>query len=136
VRRRDFSSKVSLNLPDPSKESQRGDRHAIDELSVWYCSEPTPSFSKALVMKLPIPACSARIPLRASGESLDVATLQRREDTGPLSIWPEGSPAHSDGDGSGLDERAPSISGLYLLARAKGAYFGASATQARLGKAA
>jgi hypothetical protein len=44
--------KHSLNLPDldqsrsavlnslPSKESQRGYRHAIDEFIEWYCSEP------------------------------------------------------------------------------------------------
>lgn len=46
------SAKHSLSLPDldqarsavlnslPSKESQRGYRHAIDEFITWYCSEP------------------------------------------------------------------------------------------------
>src|ERR1700683_5521495 len=55
--------KHSLNLPDldqsrsavlnslPSKESQRGYRHAIDEFSEWYCSEPRLSFNKAGVTR-------------------------------------------------------------------------------------
>lgn len=50
------SPKQSLNLPDldqaksavlnslPSKESQRGYRHAINEFIAWYCSEPRLSF--------------------------------------------------------------------------------------------
>jgi hypothetical protein len=50
-RGREASPKQSLNLPDldhaksavlnslPSKESQRGYRHAIDEFVAWYCSE-------------------------------------------------------------------------------------------------
>ena len=52
-RDRKSSPKHSLNLPDldqaksavlnslPSKESQRGYRHAIDEFIAWYCSEPS-----------------------------------------------------------------------------------------------
>jgi site-specific recombinase XerC len=55
--------KHSPNLPDldqsrsavlnslPSKESQRGYRHAIDEFIEWYCSEPRLSFSKAAVTR-------------------------------------------------------------------------------------
>ena len=46
------SARHALSLPDldqarsavlnslPSKESQRGYRHAIDEFITWYCSEP------------------------------------------------------------------------------------------------
>jgi len=57
------SPKRSLNLPDldqaksavlnslPSKESQRGYRHAIDEFIAWYCSEPRLSFNKAVVTR-------------------------------------------------------------------------------------
>src|SRR3974390_1490473 len=53
--------KRSLNLPDldqarsavlnslPSKESQRGYRHAIDEFTTWYCSEPSLALNKAVV---------------------------------------------------------------------------------------
>lgn len=60
-RRRKSSTKLCLNLPDldqaksavlnslPSKESQRGYRHAIDEFITWYCSEPRLSFNKAVV---------------------------------------------------------------------------------------
>jgi hypothetical protein len=60
---RKSSPKLSLNLPDldqaksavlnslPSKESQRGYRHAIDEFVAWYCSEPRLSFSKAVVTR-------------------------------------------------------------------------------------
>lgn len=52
-----------MNLPDldqarsavlnslPSKESQRGYRHAIDEFIAWYCSEPRLSFNKAVVTR-------------------------------------------------------------------------------------
>jgi site-specific recombinase XerD len=55
--------KHSLSLPDldqarsavlislPSKESQRGYRHAIDEFITWYCSEPRLSFNKAVVTR-------------------------------------------------------------------------------------
>jgi hypothetical protein len=55
--------KQSLNLPDldqsrsavlnslPSKEPQRGYRHAIDEFIEWYCSEPRLSFNKAVVTR-------------------------------------------------------------------------------------
>jgi site-specific recombinase XerD len=62
-RRRKSSPKPSLNLPDldqaksallnslPSKESQRGYRHAIDEFITWYCSEPRLSFNKAVVTR-------------------------------------------------------------------------------------
>src|SRR4051794_28697042 len=57
------SAKHSLSLPDldearsavlnslPSKESQRGYRHAIDEFIVWYCSEPRLSLNKAVVTR-------------------------------------------------------------------------------------
>lgn len=57
------SPKHSLNLPDldqaksavlnslPSKESQRGYRHAIDEFIAWCCSEPRLSFNKAVVTR-------------------------------------------------------------------------------------
>ena len=57
------SPKHSLSLPDldqaksavlnslPSKESQRGYRHAIDEFIAWYCSEPRLSFNKAVVTR-------------------------------------------------------------------------------------
>ena len=60
-RDRKSSPRQSLNLPDldqarsavlnslPSKESQRGYRHAIDEFIGWYCSEPRLSFNKAVV---------------------------------------------------------------------------------------
>jgi site-specific recombinase XerD len=62
-RGRKSSPKQSLNLPDldharsavltslPSKESQRGYRHAIDEFIAWYCSEPRLSFNKAVVTR-------------------------------------------------------------------------------------
>ena len=62
-RGRKSSPKLSLNLPDldqaksavlnnlPSKESQRGYRHAIDEFVAWYCSEPRLSFNKAVVTR-------------------------------------------------------------------------------------
>ena len=62
-RGRKSSPKHSLNLPDldqaksavlnglPSKESQRGYRHAIDEFTAWYCSEPRLSFNKAVVTR-------------------------------------------------------------------------------------
>jgi site-specific recombinase XerD len=62
-RGRKSSPKLSLNLPDldqaksavlnslPSKESQRGYRHAIDDFIAWYCSEPRLSFSKAVVTR-------------------------------------------------------------------------------------
>src|SRR4029450_953741 len=55
--------KHTLNLPDldqarsavlnslPSKESQRGYRHAIDEFIAWYCSEPRLSFNKSVVTR-------------------------------------------------------------------------------------
>ena len=35
----------------PSKESQRGYRHAIDEFIGWYCSEPRLSFNKTVVTR-------------------------------------------------------------------------------------
>jgi site-specific recombinase XerD len=35
----------------PSKESQQGYRHAIDEFIAWYCSEPRLSFNKAVVTR-------------------------------------------------------------------------------------
>jgi len=55
--------KNSLRLPDldqaksavltslPSKESQRGYRHAIEEFIAWYCSEPRLSLNKAVVTR-------------------------------------------------------------------------------------
>jgi len=60
---RNSSPKQSLNLPDldnaksgvlnslPSKESQRGYRHSIDEFINWYCSEPRLSFNRAVVTR-------------------------------------------------------------------------------------
>src|SRR5579864_2077763 len=57
------SPKHSLSLPDldqarsavlnslPSKESQRGYRHAINEFIAWYCSEPRHSFNKTVVTR-------------------------------------------------------------------------------------
>src|SRR5580704_1713514 len=62
-RGRKSSPKHSLSLPDldqagsavlnslPSKESQRGRRHAIDEFIAWYCSEHRLSFSKVVVTR-------------------------------------------------------------------------------------
>jgi hypothetical protein len=61
--RKKSTAKHSLNLPDldqaksavlnslPSKEPQRGYRHAIDEFISWYCSEPRLSFNKAVVTR-------------------------------------------------------------------------------------
>ena len=55
--------KNTLRLPDldqaksavlnslPSKESQRGYRHAIEEFIAWYCSEPRLSFNKTVVTR-------------------------------------------------------------------------------------
>lgn len=37
----------SLSSPD----AQRGYRHAIDEFIEWYCSEPTLSFNKTVVLR-------------------------------------------------------------------------------------
>jgi site-specific recombinase XerD len=63
ARSRNSTPKHSLNLPDldqaksavlnslPSKESQRGYRHAIDEFIAWYCSEPRLSFNRAVVTR-------------------------------------------------------------------------------------
>lgn len=60
---RKASPKHNLSLPDldqarsavlnslPSKESQRGYRHAIDEFITCYCSEPRLSFNKAVVTR-------------------------------------------------------------------------------------
>src|SRR3954469_9844919 len=62
-RDRKSSPKHSVSLPDldqaksavlnslPSKESQRGYRHAIDEFIAWYCSEPRLSLNKAVVTR-------------------------------------------------------------------------------------
>jgi len=62
-RARRSSPKNSLSLPDldqarsavlnslPSKESQRGYRHAINEFIAWYCSEPRLSFNKTVVTR-------------------------------------------------------------------------------------
>jgi len=53
----------TLRLPDlyqaksavlnslPSKESQRGYRHAIEEFIVWYYSEPRLSFNRTVVTR-------------------------------------------------------------------------------------
>jgi hypothetical protein len=61
--RKKSAPKHGLNLPDldqarsavlnslPSKESQRGYQHAIDEFITWYCSEPRLSFNKAVVTR-------------------------------------------------------------------------------------
>src|ERR1041385_6260194 len=58
-----FSPKHDLRLADlnqarsavlnslPSKESQRGCRHAIDECVAWYCSEPRLSFNRTVVTR-------------------------------------------------------------------------------------
>ena len=35
----------------PSKESQRGYRHAIDEFITWYCSEPRLSLNKVVATR-------------------------------------------------------------------------------------
>lgn len=55
--------KNTLRLPDldqvkasvlnslPSKESQRGYRHAIEEFIAWYCSEPRLSFNRTVVTR-------------------------------------------------------------------------------------
>jgi hypothetical protein len=55
--------KNTLRLPDldqaktsilnglPSKESQRGYRHAIEEFIAWYCSEPRLSFNRIVVTR-------------------------------------------------------------------------------------
>ena len=55
--------KNSLRLPDldqakasvlnslPSKESQRGYRHAIEEFIAWYCSEPRLSFNRTVATR-------------------------------------------------------------------------------------
>ena len=63
---RKSSPNHSLSLPDldqarsavlnslPSKESQRGYRHAIDEFMTWYCCEPRLSFNKAVVTRFRI----------------------------------------------------------------------------------
>jgi hypothetical protein len=63
-RGRKSSSKQSLNLPDldqaksavlnslPSKESERGYQHAIDEFAAWYCSEPRLSFNSTVNRRL------------------------------------------------------------------------------------
>ena len=73
-RPRTSSPKHSLSLPDlvqarsavlnslPSKESHRGYRHAIDEFSAWYCSEPRLSFNRAVVTRYRIHLC--RVSLR------------------------------------------------------------------------
>jgi len=122
------SPKQSLSLPDldqarsavlnslPSKESQRGYRHAIDEFIAWYCSEPRLSLNKAVVTRYRIhlesrelapgtingrlaasaglrtrplmPACSARISQPASGESKGRRTSVFVWATGSLPIRP------------------------------------------------
>lgn len=48
--RRHCGAKEALNSL-PSKESQRGYRHAIDEFVAWYCSEPRLSFNKDVVTR-------------------------------------------------------------------------------------
>jgi site-specific recombinase XerD len=67
------SPKHSLSLPDldqtrsavlnslPSKESQRGYRHAIDEFIAWYCSEPRLSLNKAVLTRYRIHLESRRL---------------------------------------------------------------------------
>jgi len=58
--------KMKLGLPDPdqaksaelnslrSPESQRGDRHSIDEFVAWHRSEPRLSFNKTVVTHRPL----------------------------------------------------------------------------------
>ena len=60
---RNKKPKNALRLPDldqaksavlnslPSKESQRGYRHAIEEFIAWYCSEPRLSFTRTVVTR-------------------------------------------------------------------------------------
>jgi site-specific recombinase XerD len=62
-RRKTKQPKTRLGLPDldqskasvigslRSPESQRGYRHAIDELIDWYCSEPRLSFNRTVVLR-------------------------------------------------------------------------------------
>jgi site-specific recombinase XerD len=62
-RRKSRRPKTRLGLPDLdqskasvigslcSPESQRGYRHAIDELIDWYCSEPRLSFNRTVVLR-------------------------------------------------------------------------------------
>jgi hypothetical protein len=102
------SPKHSLSLPDldqarsadlnslPSKEFQRGYRHAIDEFVAWYCSEPRLSLSKAVVTRYRIHLESrelapgtingrlAGFPCRVAGDSLGIQLNSRvRKDTSP-----------------------------------------------------
>src|SRR2546426_11901903 len=63
VGRKAHRPKIKLGLPDldqakaavlnslHSPEAQRGYRHSIDEFITWYCSEPRPSFNKAVVTR-------------------------------------------------------------------------------------
>src|SRR3569623_1341097 len=44
-------AKSAVIISLPSKESQRGYRHAIDEFIGWYCSEPRLSFNKTVVTR-------------------------------------------------------------------------------------
>jgi hypothetical protein len=51
-----FGDQIMYTLADervmlPSKESQRGYQHAIDEFITWCCSEPRLSFNKAVVTR-------------------------------------------------------------------------------------
>jgi len=68
-----FAPKEVLRLPDldeaksavinslPSRESQRGYRHAIDEFIGWYCSEPRLSFNRTVVTRFRIYLESRRL---------------------------------------------------------------------------
>jgi site-specific recombinase XerD len=99
VRSRKSTPKHSLNLPDldqaksavlnslPSKESQRGYRHAIDEFIAWYCSEPRLSFNRAVVSA--IESTWNRVRLRrarsTAGSRSSGASRTKAADSGLLS---------------------------------------------------
>src|ERR1035438_7028540 len=97
-RDRKSSPKHSLNLPDldqaksavlnslPSKESQRGYRHAIDEFTAWYCSEPRLSFNKAVVTRYRIHLESRQLaPGTINGRLAAVRLVYEAADCGLLS---------------------------------------------------
>jgi len=44
-------AKTSVLNSLPSKESQHGYRHAIEEFIAWYCSEPRLSFNRIVVTR-------------------------------------------------------------------------------------
>ena len=83
---RKSSPKQTLNLPDldhtksavvnslPSKESQRGYRHTIDEFVAWYCSEPWLSFN-AVVTRYRIHLESRQFHQQLCGRAYDTAVF-------------------------------------------------------------